>query len=611
MNRTCLQAGLALACLAPAAAAQFDQQWVSYSPDAGRLAMAPTDVSNDFTTVAGDTGGTNLKGIETDMEWADLDKDGWTDLVIVRKQPFTSAGKRTNLLLMNVEGTLTNMTAEYAGKSDVPGDLGFRTPTNDRDVFIGDLDGDTWLDVVTATTISDGDPKHIGHPRIYMNLGVDAQGAWLGLEHQDARMPQLLSFTTGQPTNPRFCSVAIGDVTGDGYADIYFGDYDSSGAGGVSQPFGSDMNDRLLVNDGNGYFTDQSQMRLTSDMLQSAFSMASIINDFNGDGFNDIAKDTALNPPQDVRVIYNGTAGASEGFFNVQDKFHTFAPYHINEGDLNQDGRLDLVFSDDNLDRYRINLGNDPLGRVIWSSAHTYDFLTGGDDGFASNNLIADLDGDGWGDALYADIDVDIPGGTRRMHIYHNLGGTPGGDDIVMREERESASSSGWIGVVGLTESTLQNVHDFAVFDIDNDTDLDLLISRKSGTEVYIQDGGLVCQKSVGFGGPGFSSLSVCGDDVSAIGATADARLTGAPASAPSIWAVGTTSNPVGISGGFLVPSTPQLLFAFVTDAQGTIDLPDVIVGNGLGAPLYLQAATYDAGLPSQWSVSNAIEIQL
>ena len=610
MRRVSLTIG-ATALLVGSASAQFDQQWVSYTKDNSLLGLDPLSISNETTSLPGDTSGTSLKGIETDMAWGDLNKDGWVDLAIIRKQPYTSAGKRTNLLLINSNGVLKDRTALFASGSDVVGDEGFLTATNDRDVFIADLDGDTWLDLVTATTISDTDPKHVGHPRIYMNLGRDASGAWLGLEHQDARMPQLVSYTTGNPTNPRFCSVAVGDVTGDGYADLWFGDYDSSGAGGVFQPPGSDMNDRLLINDGTGFFTDQSQLRLSDDMLKSAFGMASIIDDFNGDGLNDIAKDTALNPPQDVRIIYNGTGGATQGFFNVQDKFHTFAPYHINSGDLNQDGKLDMVFSDDGSDRFRINMGNDLLDRVVWSPAHTYDFLSGGDDGFGSNNLIRDLDGDGWDDVIITDIDVDIPGEARRLHIYHNLGGTPGGDDIVLREERESTSSSGWIGVVGLTDATMEGTHDVAVFDIDNDLDPDMVISRGQGTEVYTHDGGVVCQRSIGFGGPGFSVMSVCGDDVASAGAAADVSLSGAPASSPSLWAIGDVNLPVAISGGFLVPSVPLIIAGFTTDAEGAIDLPGAIVGNGTGQTLYLQAATLDLSLPGSWSISNAIEIQL
>ena len=159
---------------------------------------------------------------EKDYAWADLDQDGDTDLVIVRKQPFTSTGKRVNVLLMNEGGVLVDRTAEYATASDVPGDQGFNTPTNDRDIILVDVDGDDWLDMVTATTLMDNQAKHISHPRVYMNLGNDPDGNWLGFEYQEARIPQMHA-TAG----PRFCSVAGGDVTGDGFPDLYFGDYDS------------------------------------------------------------------------------------------------------------------------------------------------------------------------------------------------------------------------------------------------------------------------------------------------------------------------------------------------------------------------------------------------
>ena len=67
------------------------------------------------------------------------------------------------------------------------------------------------------------------------------------------------------PLVPRFCSLAVGDVTGDGHPDLYFGDYDS----GSTQIF--DFNNRLLINDGNAFFSDQSTQRMSDEMLLSAF----------------------------------------------------------------------------------------------------------------------------------------------------------------------------------------------------------------------------------------------------------------------------------------------------------------------------------------------------
>ena len=108
-----------------------------------------------------------------------------------------------------------------------------------------------------------------------------------------------------------------------------------------------------------------------------------------------------------------------------------------------------MVVSEDGLDRFRPNTGNDGLGRVIWSSAFTFTFPSGagyGDDGFASQSQIADLDNDGWNDVLISDVDVDIGGCGRRMHTYHNLGGTPGGPVTLREEAQQAGNGSGWNG---------------------------------------------------------------------------------------------------------------------------------------------------------------------
>ena len=44
---------------------------------------------------------------EKDIWPADLNKDGWTDVIVVRKEPFSAATElKSDLLLMNQEGTL-------------------------------------------------------------------------------------------------------------------------------------------------------------------------------------------------------------------------------------------------------------------------------------------------------------------------------------------------------------------------------------------------------------------------------------------------------------------------------------------------------------------------
>ena len=59
----------------------------------------------------------------------------------------------------------------------------------------------------------------------------------------------MLSYDGSAGFNPRFCSVAAGDLNGDGYPELYLGDYDASGeGGGLPQPEHADYNDRLLLN---------------------------------------------------------------------------------------------------------------------------------------------------------------------------------------------------------------------------------------------------------------------------------------------------------------------------------------------------------------------------
>ena len=190
---------VSLVVLTPAAVAQ----WVEFVEDSSRLVAANNVGAGDVR--------------EKDYAWADVDKDGDIDLVVVRKQPYTSAGKNTNRLFMNVNGILTDRTAEFAVGSSVDGDNGFLTPTNDRDVFLIDLDLDGWLDIITAVTISDNDPKHIGHPRIYMNLCCAVGGCaatscdeedWLGFHYDEPRIPQMLSYSGSNNFNPRFCSIS-------------------------------------------------------------------------------------------------------------------------------------------------------------------------------------------------------------------------------------------------------------------------------------------------------------------------------------------------------------------------------------------------------------------
>lgn len=437
-----------VACLLVAGSASA--QWVNFANETStRLSATPSLGSGDVQ--------------EKDYAWDDIDQDGDIDLISVRKSPFTSTGRFPNVLFMNEGGALVDRTTQYASASNVAGSQGFLDLTNDRDVAIVDLDGDGWKDVVTATTLSGSFGKYISHPRVYINRGNDGAGAWLGLLFDDENR------TPTMPAEPRFCSVSAGDIDGDGDQDLYFGDYQQGGTRAV------DVNDRLYINDGNGYFTDESAARMSVEMLESSFGMATAIADFNGDGKMDIMKDDALNAPQGVSISYNNTT--TEGFFGSYAMAYNNAPYHINTGDLNNDGLIDFVTSDDGQDRYSLNTGPNAQG-ISQFTELAYSYSGGSsDDGFGSNNLIVDLNNDGFADTIHCDVDVDISGCSRRTHIYRNLGNLP---NPTLQEQLSGGA------VASIPTSMLVGTHDIAAFDINGDGWKDMVIGRCTGTQVWM-----------------------------------------------------------------------------------------------------------------------------
>jgi hypothetical protein len=442
---------------------------------------------------------------------ADVDLDGDLDLVVARKQPWTTTGRRTNVLLMNeglaeghaANGVLIDRTTEYATLSTVDGDLGFLTPTNDRDVALADVNNDGYPDIITAPSLTDNEPTHLSHPRIYINLGHDG-GAWLGFRYEEARIPVMNQGTTG---GPRFVSVSVGDVTGDGFVDLYFTDSDSGG------PQILDYNNRLLINDGTGHFVDASLGAMGAvydygpflgvhNFLLSSFGASSAIADMNGDGQLDVIKQTALSAPLHIAILYNNLGNdASEGVFTDYDIIYQKAGYYVQSGDLNGDGLLDLVVVDDGLDRFLINQGNDADGKAIFTN-HGF---PPPDQGFGGNAAIADFDLDGHPDVYITDVEVEIAGCTRRLKIFRNDGNTP------------------------VPAFTLENVipidaqtgtHDIAVFDITGDGRPDLVTGRCDGTDVWINQPPDIscradCAPDLGDGNVGNGVVNI--DDVLAV----------------------------------------------------------------------------------------------
>lgn len=383
---------------------------------------------------------------EKDMWPADLNNDGREDLIVVRKQPFSSPtqpGKST-LLLMNVNGVMTDQTSQFAPEF-------ISTLSFARDVFVGDFDSDGWKDVVIANTF-------LQQPQYFRNRGNDSLGIWKGfVDESSLRFPML----TEDPV--RFCAVWGGDVTGDGKMDLYFVNYRQNSSGGASQ-------DYLLINNGFGYFTNQSAARL-GNLRNSAFGTACQIVDIDGDGDKDIIKNSTLYnvAPWNARgvlVLYNNGSG---NFVKWQNLVPTGSPYMFDIADFNLDGKPDFYVVDDGSD-YILRVTNHYPDSSITVVRTNLNFSN--TNGFGGNVHIADLDLDGDMDIGVADVDVDIPpcNSSRRMAIYRN-------DNGVM------------VNVYGTTVYPwTANSYDFAWIDINNDGLKDFITGKCSGYGIFMND---------------------------------------------------------------------------------------------------------------------------
>jgi hypothetical protein len=409
------------------------------------LSMAQWISFTDQTATRFVYSGANSDPDEKDFAIADIDNDGDLDLVNVRKEGFYAAGSRPHVLMMNVAGVLTDQTATYAN--------GFNTnPSLARAVVVEDFDNDGWKDVVIANTDAQ-------QPHYYQNLGNGGGGPWLGLAIDNTRIP---AFTPG----PRFCSAAGGDADNDGDIDLFLGDYNNT------------LENRLLINDGTGHFTDQSATRFVGGVPQSGFSSEAVFIDFNNDGALDIMDTQAGS----TGIHLNKSAGVV-GQFTARILVNSNANYTSAAGDINNDGKADIYAGQDGQDGYLIN--TTPAASMTLSfttttlqsssaaSPNYSPFTTG----FAGNPYLVDLDNDGFLDLAMADTDVDVPGCSRNSVLTKNTFGATNNTAQVFTTPYGSALQN--FNTVG--------THDLAVFDLNADGYVDIISGLCTGYRAWIQ----------------------------------------------------------------------------------------------------------------------------
>lgn len=276
------------------AVADFDQDG-----DPDLVFVAEDDRTNEYYLNDGSgaftpaPGGLGTEGVSNAVVAADLNGDGAPDLLV------GNAG--TNVFLLgDGRGGFTDETAA-------------RYPAVNRttqDLELGDIDGDGDLDLIEAN--EDGN-------RILVNEGDGF------FRPEPDRFPSRPSEETREAD--------LGDIDGDGDLDLVLGN--------VAFRPGKDAVNRVLINDGAGFFTDESSARLSEGVVST---VDVDLFDLDGDGDLDLLE--ANFGGTGYRILLNDGTGvfadSTPGFLPTSVRG---AGVDLEVFDANADGQPDLFLT--------------------------------------------------------------------------------------------------------------------------------------------------------------------------------------------------------------------------------------------------------------------------
>jgi hypothetical protein len=279
----------------------------------------------------------------TSVAVGDVNGDGFPDIVVSSGgNPYGGVGDNTVTVLLG------NGSGGFTPASPITIGTGVVRPYG---VAVADINGDGFADIVTA------------------NYGNSALSILKSNGNGTFQSPVTITLPAG--ANPGF--VALADVNGDGKPDIIESNF---GVGTVG----------VLLNDGHGGFSAPVYTTAGSGPAGMA------LGDINGDGSTDIiVGNTGDNT---VSVLLNN----GHGGFTAQTPVTLASgaiPLNVALGDINGDGKLDMVVDDIQDDTVVVLLGD---GAGHFTPKSTFIFGSGGTGTVATSPqsvTLVDINGDG------------------------------------------------------------------------------------------------------------------------------------------------------------------------------------------------------------------------
>ena len=248
--------------------------------------------------------------------FVDYNNDGYLDLITTGNQEDKGLDNRAYIFAYKNTGY-----PDYTFEMDVINSANLIPGNTENGDGVGrmfeavDFDHDGWMDLI-----------HTGHPS---DGGATNDGAWrittLYRNNQGIFQRDRTAVNGADFDRVSAGSIHVGDVNGDGYADI------------VNVGYGEDVGGyagRLYINTGNGTFTKSSY----SSSLSGNEQCEVIFADINGDGYGDIVEISGGY----ANLHINKNDGSFTKYLPAQTGLVSRGGTSITAGDVNNDGNLDL-----------------------------------------------------------------------------------------------------------------------------------------------------------------------------------------------------------------------------------------------------------------------------